>query len=138
MIEYLPDRIVCVDDEQGIRVLVREYFENAGYTGMLASCSSGRELLDRFRVLQPDLILLDLRMPGMSGVDALEALRARPDGQDVKVIIVTAAEKVVMNEAYEHLGILGVIHKPFDGDQFFEQLYNILGVEEQQTQNTKN
>jgi len=64
--------------------------------------------------LQPDLILLDLRMPDMNGSDTINELRKTPSYNHAPVIFVTERTKVTMIDAYKVLGVIGVIHKPLD------------------------
>ena len=80
----------------------------------IALCSSGREALMAVREFLPDLILLDVMMPGMDGLSTREALRTIPDVADTPVVFVTA--KVQANEIahYRKLGAIEVIAKPFD------------------------
>jgi CheY-like chemotaxis protein len=119
-----PKRLVYVDDEPDVRRIVREALERMDPDLMLVTCASGEELLSRLRELQPDLILLDLKMPVMSGPDILHELRRREDGQSVPVIFVTGKTRVQMTEEYKTLGVIGVIHKPFD----VLKLTEIIGV----------
>jgi CheY-like chemotaxis protein len=109
-----PKRLVFVDDEPDIRRVVRDIIERVYPDIMLVTCASGEELLSRLRELQPDLILLDLRMPVMSGPDVVQMLRKREEGMNVPVIFVTGATRLEMTDEYKELGVIGVIHKPFD------------------------
>lgn len=115
-----PRRLVFVDDEPDLRRIVREALEKDDPALVIVTCGGGEELLNRFRELQPDLILLDLKMKDMSGPDALEALRKREDGASVPVLFVTGAAKVEMTEEYKNLGVIGVLHKPFEAAKLRE------------------
>ena len=120
-----PGRLVYVDDELDIRTIVRESLEGAGFNGAFAACGSGKELLNRLTVLQPELIMLDLKMPEMDGLDTIEALQEHEDAAGVPIIFVTGAIKVEMLEKYNKLGVIGVIHKPFDFDALMESIQKI-------------
>lgn len=109
----LPERIVFVDDEPAVRAVLRRALEETGQELALVTCSGGQELLTRYRELQPDLILLDLKMSKMSGPDVVTALRARPESERVPIIFITGT-RVVMTDEYKELGVIGVIHKPLD------------------------
>ena len=117
-----PKRLVFVDDEQDVRRVVKDVIERIHPNMMIVTCRSGEELLSRLRELQPDLILLDLKMPDMDGPGVVEALRQREEGQSVPVIFVTGATKVTMTDEYKDLGVIGVIHKPFDVMKFSETI----------------
>ena len=88
----LPERLVYVDDEQDLREIVRSTIENGGYEGALATCGSGEELLARIRILQPELIILDLKMPGMSGYEFLNHLKYSVLFHDIPVIILSSID----------------------------------------------
>ncbi|MCB1532648.1 MAG: response regulator [Alphaproteobacteria bacterium] len=122
-----PNRIVYVDDDFEIRQLVRKAYEKGDpkHKIVMATCGSGKEMLSRLNELQPNLILLDLQMPEMSGPDTLDYLRANKDGKDIPVIFMTGKTKIVMQESYKALGVLGIIYKPFDIDTLPDQILKI-------------
>jgi two-component system OmpR family response regulator len=109
-----PKRLVYVDDEPDVRQVVREALERTHPHLIMVTCSSGAELLNRLRELQPEMILLDLKMPKMSGPDVVDALRKRPEGAEIPVIFITGKTKVHMTDEYKSLGVIGVIYKPLD------------------------
>ncbi|GJL85217.1 MAG: response regulator [Micavibrio sp.] len=109
-----PERVVCIDDDIDLRQLVRVSLEEAEEDIVLVTCGSGEEFIARIRELQPDLILLDMLMPDMSGPDLMEKLRDMPDATGVPFIFLTGKAKLVMTDHYKALGAIGVIHKPFD------------------------
>ena len=83
-------KILVVDDEPQIRRMMRTTLTGSGY--QIAEARSGEEALEKFREYLPDLVLLDLNMPGMGGLEACRAMRT---GSDVPIIILTVrnAEK---------------------------------------------
>ena len=64
-----PIRVLIVDDEKNIRRLYKKEFEQSGYEVLLAE--NGEEAVEKVRAENPDLVILDIRMPGMDGVEAL-------------------------------------------------------------------
>lgn len=66
-------RILLVDDEEGIQLLYREEFEDSGYT--VDSARNGEEALALFKVNPPDLVVLDINMPGMNGIEVLRQMK---------------------------------------------------------------
>ena len=66
-------RILLVDDEDGIQLLYRGEFEDEGYLG--DSARNGEEALARFRANPPDLVLLDINMPGLNGIEVLRQMK---------------------------------------------------------------
>lgn len=79
-------RILFVDDEESIRLLYQEEFEEGGYEVILAS--NGEEALARFAETRPDLLVIDIKMPGMDGIELLK--RIREQSKDIPVILCTA------------------------------------------------
>jgi CheY-like chemotaxis protein len=71
-------RILLVDDEEGIQLLYREEFEDEGY--QVQSAYNGEEALEMFKKDPPDLVILDINMPGMNGIEVLRQMKEiRPD-----------------------------------------------------------
>ena len=82
-------RILVVDDEPENREVLRRLLESLGFA--VAEAESGRGGIDTAKAWRPDLILMDLRMPEMDGLEATRALRALPAFQDTPIVAVTAA-----------------------------------------------
>ena len=117
-------RILYVEDEADIRVIAEIALEVVGgFT--LFSCASGREALDCAERARPDLLLLDMMMPGMDGVSTLEALRALPATAATPVIFMTAKVQASEIAHYKTMGALDVIAKPFDPMALAEQVRSI-------------
>lgn len=66
-------RILLVDDEEGIQLLYREEFEDEGYE--VVSAYNGDEAIAKFQESPPDLVILDINMPGMSGIEVLRRMK---------------------------------------------------------------
>jgi len=101
-------KILVVDDEPQIRRMMRATLTSSGY--QVDEAKTGEEALEKFRAFLPDLVLLDLNMPGMGG---LEACRSMRDGSEVPIIILTVRnterEKVEALDA----GADDYVSKPF-------------------------
>ncbi|MDP3878567.1 MAG: response regulator [Methylobacter sp.] len=106
-------RILYVEDEPDIQAVAKLALEMVGGFQVMI-CSGGQQALDTVGSFAPDLILLDVMMPGMDGPATLQKLRANPSTASIPVIFLTA--KVQPNEVaqYQALGALNVIAKPFD------------------------
>ena len=101
-------KLLIVDDEDDIREFAKSFFRKRDID--VATASGGQEALDIVDKEQPDLILLDITMEDMTGIEVLRKLRE--NGNDVKVIMVTGIEDTeVVNEA-NSWGIKGYVHKP--------------------------
>lgn len=106
-------RILVADDEPDILEISRIALETVG--GFEVSvCSSGRTLLERLTEFEPDLVIVDVLMPDMTGPDVLEEIRRNPEYDAIPVVYLTG---VIQNEELESLretGVADVILKPFD------------------------
>ncbi len=106
-------RVLYVEDEPDIQSIARLALEGVG--GLeVHICSSGREALVEIPSRHPDLVLLDVMMPGMDGVSTLQALRADERVRDIPVVFMTAKARPDEVGSYRALGALDVIAKPFD------------------------
>jgi len=103
-------RILVVDDQMGVRRLLFEAFKEEGYTVEMAS--GGNEAIAKVMQAVPDLILMDMKMPGMNGLEALKEIKKID--QAIAVIMMTAyGELEIVTEAMK-LGVREYITKPFD------------------------
>ena len=101
-------KLLIVDDEEDIREFARNYFKKRGIDVEIAS--NGKLALEKANEFKPDLILLDITMEEMTGIEVLKKLREEKN--DVKVIMVTGIEnEESVNEA-NSWGVKGYIHKP--------------------------
>jgi two-component system OmpR family response regulator len=108
-----PKKILFIEDDADIQAVGQLALEAVGgFTVMV--CSSGREALEGVDEFAPDLILLDVMMPGMDGPSTLAALRERPATRETPVIFMTAKVQPAEIKGYQQLGALNVIAKPFD------------------------
>lgn len=107
-------RILHVEDDPDIREIARLALEMMGGFSVL-QCESGGEALEKAPGFRPQLLLLDVMMPGMSGEETLAALRNIPETRDCPAIFVTAkAQKAEVERLVESAGAVAVIVKPFD------------------------
>ncbi len=116
--------ILYVEDEADIRAVARLALEAVGGFSVTI-CSSGAEALERAPDVRPDLILLDVMMPGMDGVDTLRALRDLPETATTPVIFMTAKAQQSEIRNFRELGALDVIPKPFDPMALSDQIRKI-------------
>jgi two-component system OmpR family response regulator len=117
-------RILYVEDEPDIQTVAKLALEMVGgYQVMI--CSSGQEALANVSSFAPDLILLDVMMPGMDGPTTLQSLRANPASAIIPVIFLTAKVQPPEVAEYQALGALNVIAKPFDPMTLADQVRQI-------------
>ncbi|MCU9613323.1 response regulator [Caldibacillus lycopersici] len=106
----MAEKILIVDDQFGIRILLNEVFQKEGYRTFQAA--NGKQALEIVKMYSPDIVLLDIKIPGMDGIEILK--RLKKINTEIKVIIMTAyGELDMISEAME-LGALTYFAKPFD------------------------
>jgi DNA-binding response OmpR family regulator len=115
-----PKKILVVDDEPDVRQLMEHFLTDRGYEVRLAE--NGRLGLAELDTFRPDVVLLDMHMPEMDGVEALKQLSAR--SPDLPVIMVTVNEDVQTTSRLLQLGAADYVPKPFNLD-YLEQAINI-------------
>ena len=107
-----PKTILVIDDEMNTLLVVQKILEKSGYSVDLAV--SGEQGIAKLRDIQPDLVILDVKMPGMSGIEVCEKLREKPMGRNLKVIFLTVVEYTPeMRKELESLNVSDYIVKPF-------------------------
>jgi CheY-like chemotaxis protein len=104
-------RVLVADDIQAMSALMRSVLTSAGYDVDVAS--DGEECVTKARAFRPELILMDIMMPRLHGLDALQQIRADPDIADVGVIICTLKDFKPDQTHARELGVAGFIVKPF-------------------------
>jgi CheY-like chemotaxis protein len=106
----MPRVLVC-DNEEVLRTLVRDALEDADYE--IAEAKDGDESLELARELEPDLIVLDVMMPGRTGFEVLGELRAESRFAETPVIMLTARAQAADRDAAEEAGASRFLPKPF-------------------------
>ena len=117
-------KILYVEDQSDIQLVAQLALESIGHFDV-EICSSGEQALARIAEFSPDLVLLDVMMPGMDGPATLQAIRAREDSRQLPVIFMTA--RILPDEVRDlkALGALDVIAKPFDPVTLGDDIRNI-------------
>jgi CheY-like chemotaxis protein len=119
-----PTILVC-DDEPVLRMLVRATLDQGNYT--VVEASDGDDALARTRSERPDLILLDMMMPGRSGSDVLRELRSDPATAATPVIMLTARAQASDREAMSLAGADHYLTKPFSPVGLASLVKEVLG-----------
>lgn len=117
-------KLLYVEDEADIREIAEFALDDEGFD--IVFCESGEIALEKAVDFQPEVILLDVMMPGMDGPTTLQNLRKIPGLEATPVIFLTA--KVQPNEIQDFiaLGAIDVIPKPFDPMSLASQIHDIL------------
>lgn len=128
MINYHPEEIVIliVDDVQQNLQLLTHILDKEGYQCSLAS--SGKEALEMLNMLTPDLILLDLMMPQMNGLEVCERVKSNPDNKEIPIIFLTASlEEKHLVKAFE-VGANDYVTKPFKKAELLARISTQLSL----------
>jgi CheY-like chemotaxis protein len=113
--------ILVVDDEPTIRQVIAEILQDEGFEVVIAA--DGEQLFEQVRISQPALILLDVMMPGMSGIAILEKLRTQAQITHIPVVLMSAG--VYLTEIGDP--IREFLPKPFDLKQLLDIVHRMLG-----------
>lgn len=117
-------RILYVEDDPDIQAIAMMVLETInGFT--VEACNCGSEALQKAVPFKPDLILLDVMMPGMDGPETLKGLRAFAELETTPVVFMTAKVQPQEVQGYLDLGAAGVIAKPFDPMTLAQELRDI-------------
>jgi two-component system, cell cycle response regulator DivK len=119
-----PRRILVVEDNPLNLKLVRDVLQFAGYE--VIEAHSGEEGVRAAEADPPDLVLMDLQLPGIDGTEALHRLRQGPLGRDVPVVAVTAFAMAEDRERASDAGFDGYIEKPISVRDLTRQIEVIL------------
>jgi two-component system response regulator MprA len=114
-------KVLVADDSDTVLLMLMRRLELAGYE--VDTARDGNEVLDRVKGVgaePPDIILLDAMMPGMSGTEALQLMRA--SGHETPVLIISAHLSANEPEEMKRLGADGCVQKPFDWNELVGQI----------------
>ena len=121
-----PSLVLVVDDDKDLREIISTKLEKAGFR--VDQASDGQGGLDKARATKPDLVLLDVMMPGMTGIQALSKIKADPELAGLKVIFLTNLGEAqednhwVDDKFAKDAGALGHIKKTDDLDKIVERV----------------
>lgn len=125
----MKKKILVVDDEADIREIVRLYLSEEGYA--IVEAVNGQEAILKAQTEKPDLIVLDIMMPGINGFEVAKHLKDDPNTQHIPIIILS----VLAQDSQFRQGILDYISKPFRQDELVQTVRRIL--EKIETKNIK-
>jgi CheY-like chemotaxis protein len=118
-------KILVADDDSRNRKLLETLLRADGY--LVASVGSGQATLDAVATDRPDLILLDLMMPGMDGFEVVRRLKGDEGACDIPIVMVTALDDAGSRMRLLAAGVADLLQKPIDRWQLKERLERLLG-----------
>ena len=117
--------VLIIEDEKLIIVSTQMVLESVGFR--VESATDGEEGIRKARDLRPDLILLDIMMPGIDGWETLKRLKRDPETQGVPVVIFTAREHARGHQKSAEMGAAGYFKKPFEPDELIDLVEKHVG-----------
>jgi len=117
-------KILTVDDSNSIRQMVIFTLKQAGYE--VTEAQDGREGLARAQSNKADLIITDLNMPNMNGIEMITAIRALPEYKFTPILMLTTESDETKKQAGRNAGATGWIVKPFNPEQLLKVIQKVL------------
>lgn len=117
--------ILIIDDEDDIRDVAQVALETIG-GWRVSTASTGPEGLAQMQAEPPDVVLLDVMMPDMDGIEVFRQMRAEPRIQDIPVLLMTAKTQAADQQRFLSLGVTAIITKPFKAMLLADQIAEIL------------
>ncbi|HVO28135.1 MAG TPA: response regulator [Candidatus Margulisiibacteriota bacterium] len=117
-------KILIVEDDPDIMRVLQHTLKMAGFQVVLAY--GGEDAIRKVALQKPDLVLTDLSMPKVSGVEVIEAIKTDPDTQHIPVVAVTAHVWDGIAQAAGNVGCDGYVSKPFTAKQIVQEVYRHL------------
>jgi len=116
---------MVVDDEENLLFLLNKILESEGFDVITAD--NGRECLELLKKEKPDMILLDMMMPGITGIDVAEAIRSNPKTRNMKIIFLTVVKSnEIRKDRLKKIKALDYIEKPFDNKDLVRRVKKIV------------
>jgi DNA-binding response OmpR family regulator len=121
----VPDaNFLLVDDDPVILKLLQVNFEMEGFK--VSTANDGVEGLEKARAERPDIVLLDIMMPRMDGLEVTKALKGDPDTKDIPIILLSAKAQASDVQAGKDMGADDYLTKPFDPLELLERVNELL------------
>lgn len=117
-------KILLVDDAAFMRKMIKDVLSKSGYTELYEAVD-GADAVEKFNEIGPDLVLMDITMPNMDGLEALKAIRAKDGNANVVMCSAMGQESMVMDAVRS--GAKDFIVKPFKPERVLKTVTSILG-----------
>lgn len=115
---------MLADDSTFMRLIIKNILTDCGYKDIIEA-ENGREAIERFEFDKPDLIIMDIIMPALNGLEALK--RIIMIDKKAKVVMITAVGQESIMKECDALGVKGYITKPFNEKQIKQTIKKVLG-----------
>ncbi len=121
----IEKKVMLIDDEKDFRLLVKINLERTGKYDVLA-LPSAKDILSQVYNFKPDIILIDIIMPEVGGLDACEILSKDPLAKNIPILILSVLDKDIDKERAYKTGIVDYLTKPVELEQLLAKIQNIL------------
>ena len=122
----MAKKIMIVDDEPSLIELVSAILEEEGFE--VIPCVNGKQALEKLKTEKPDLILLDMMMPGMTGREVRDKIKENSETAELKVIFLTIVKVQDLGEdIIKQMDISDYITKPFDNKDLINRIKKVIG-----------
>ncbi|MDD5108145.1 MAG: response regulator [Candidatus Omnitrophica bacterium] len=128
----MKKKIMIIDDEENFALLLKIRLEYSGSYEVMAA-TEAKDIIERIHVFKPDVILLDLLMPGIGGLDVCEMLNNDPFGQAIPIIVVSGLDKSADKIEAFKLGITDYFVKPVDDAKLIEAIEKAIKSKSEQS-----
>ena len=118
-------RILNVEDNPVLRRMLRQFLEASGF--VVLEAADGQEAIEMATHEHPDLILMDVQLPRISGLEATRAIKAQPALRDIPIIVVTGFALAGDEERCREAGSDAYLTKPYELDHLLETIHSYLG-----------
>lgn len=120
----MAKRVLIVDDAAFMRMMIKDILSKNGYE-VAGEAENGLKAVDKYKELTPDLVLMDITMPEMNGIDAVKAIKGFDPG--AKIVMCSAMGQQAMVIESIQAGARDFIVKPFQADRVLEAVRKVVG-----------
>jgi len=118
-------KVLIVEDAPFIREMIKEILESHDYT-VVGEASNGIEAIEKYESLKPDIVLMDILMPGMDGLSAIAKIKEIDN--DAKIIVVSALVKETLRKEALRAGATEFVAKPFQVEKLLDAVRSIVPI----------
>lgn len=125
----MSESILVVEDNSDILLLLKLVLESAGY--QVITLEDGKEALTQLETIRPRLIVMDIMMPEISGLQVSRQIKEKPHYQSLPILLVSALDRL-QEDQFFHSKADAIIYKPFDLDHLIEKVSELTDIRDRQ------
>lgn len=115
----MKNSILIVEDNDDLQLLFQLVLESEGYEVVIAN--NGTDALDSIDTIRPQLILMDIMMPGISGIEVARSIKQKQDYESLPILLVSAIDRL-QDRQLDYSKASGILYKPFDLDELIDRV----------------